>query len=211
MQVQQDAETDVPRVTGLDVIDAIRARRSIGKVRPEAPPRELITQLLDAAAHAPNHHLTAPWRFFVLAGDARSALGAALADGRARLTPGAGPAELDREQEKPLRAPVVIAVAVQPAVGPHVFAIEEIAAVSAAVQNLLLAAHALGLAAIWRTGDTAYSEPVRDFLGLDSAASVLGFVYIGYAAAPPKVVQRRPAEAVTRWLGWDEPAPGGTE
>ncbi|MDQ3044099.1 MAG: nitroreductase family protein, partial [Chloroflexota bacterium] len=47
---------------------AIRERRSIGKVGPERPPRELIEQVLEAATWAPNHRLTEPWRFIVIAG-----------------------------------------------------------------------------------------------------------------------------------------------
>src|SRR5207244_3779397 len=106
---------------------------------------------------APNHRLTEPWRFVVFAGDARLELGEAMARVQAANsdtlpTPG----DLERTRAKPLRAPVVIAVAVEPSPGPRVVEMEEVAAGAAAVQNMLLAAHALGLGAIWRTGDAAY-------------------------------------------------------
>jgi nitroreductase len=187
----------------MSVFEAIRTRRSIGRVRPERPPRALIEHLLDAATWAPNHRLTEPWRFIVLAGPARTALGTAMA---ACLPAGTPEAEIARERAKPLRAPVVIVVAVEPAAGPKVVEIEEIAAGAAAIQNLLLAAHALGLAAQWRTGDAAYDPRIKAHLGLPQTAHILGFVYVGYAEGPAPTVRRRPATDLTRWEGWDAEA-----
>src|SRR5688572_4081782 len=71
----------------LAVLRAIRERRSIGIVRPDAVPRPVIEQVLEAAVWAPNHHLTQPWRFFVLTGKAREELGDAMV--QARLAQGA--------------------------------------------------------------------------------------------------------------------------
>lgn len=136
------------------VLEAIRSRRSVGKVRPERPPRDVIEQIVEAATWAPNHRLTEPWRFYVLAGDARAALGQVMGRAQAaRASSTADPAAtFAKAAAKPLRAPVVIAVAVEPTGGPKVVEVEEVAAGAAAVQNMLLAAHELGLAAIWRTG-----------------------------------------------------------
>ena len=190
------------------VLDAIRTRRSMPKVGSERPPQDLIERLIEAATWAPNHHLTEPWRFFVLTGDARRELGEVMA--RALN----GEPETDAERTafalaaaKPLRAPVLIAVAVEPASGSHVYEVEEISAGAAAVQNLLLAAHALGLGAMWRTGEAAYHPAVKAFFGLGPAAHLLGFVYVGYPAAAPPLRERKPAASLTTWLGWDdEPA-----
>ena len=188
------------------VLDVIRARRSIGRVRPECPPRALIEQLLEAATWAPNHRLTEPWRFVVLAGDARHELGEVMARSLdATLPPDARDrqAQLDKARAKPLRAPVVVAVGVVPQTGPKVIEVEEVLTGGAAVQNLLLAAHDLGLAAMWRTGEPAYDPAVKAFLGLPANAHLIGFVYLGYPDAPPSRKQRRPAAECTRWLGWD--------
>src|SRR4051794_16216479 len=76
----------------MDVLEAIRTRRSVGKVGPERPPRELIEQLLEAATAAPNHHLTEPWRLIVLAGRTREELGGGTARAVGRPNPpGMGP------------------------------------------------------------------------------------------------------------------------
>lgn len=191
----------------MDVVEAIRTRRSWGKMLPDAPPRQVISRLLDAAAYAPNHHNTRPWRFVVLAGEARERLGMAqeaalrrtLADPDAERN---GPA-LAKERGKPLRAPVVVVAAVEPSTLPKVAPLEETGAVAAAIQNLLLAAHAEGLAAIWRTGDTSYSPEVKAAVGLPERAELLGLIYLGYPdlAQPPKP---RPAPDLrATWLGWD--------
>ena len=196
----------------MGVLEAIRTRRSVGKVRPERPPREAIEAVLEAATWAPNHRMTEPWRFVVLAGEARRALGVAIAEGQAARRPApvdaAAKAEtraaFERTAAKPLRAPVVIAVAVEPVVGPKVVEIEEVTAGAAAVQNMLLAAHALDLAAIWRTGAPTYDSAVKAFFGLGPSAHLLGFVYVGYPAAVVPERSRTPAEQVTRWLGWGD-------
>ena len=196
----------------MNVLEAIRTRRSIGKVRPERPPREAIEAIIEAATWAPNHRLTEPWRFFVVAGDARRELGEAMARGQAARRTGDGGdsrADYALAAAKPLRAPVVIAVAVEPASGPKVVEIEEVAAGAAAVQNMLLAAHALGLAAMWRTGEPSYDPAVKAFFGLAPTAHLLGFVYVGYPDMAVPERARRPASEVTCWLGWDEDGAGG--
>ena len=192
-----------------DLLEAIRTRRSIGRVRPESPPRELVEQLLEAATWAPNHRLTEPWHFFVLAGDARRELGDVMARSLDAVLPSDASdrqAQLDKARAKPLRAPVIIAVGVVPQEGPKVIEVEEVLAGGAAVQNLLLAAHDRGLAAMWRTGEPAYDPAVKAFLGLPPNAHLIGFVYVGYPDAPPSQKRRRPAAECTRWLGWDDAA-----
>src|SRR5947209_13446917 len=67
-------DTDV----GRDVLRALEARRSMARVKPDRPPRELVEQVIAAAAWAPNHFKTEPWRFCVVSGDARHELGAVM-------------------------------------------------------------------------------------------------------------------------------------
>src|SRR5215213_9737109 len=72
----------VTNATGMDVLEVIKTRRSVGKVTQECPPRAVIEQILDAASWAPNHHVTEPWRFVVISGDAREAFGEAMASAK---------------------------------------------------------------------------------------------------------------------------------
>lgn len=189
----------------MEVKDAIRSRRSIGKVSQTMPEPQLIEKVLEAARWAPNHHMTQPWKFFVLTGAARIRLGKVLREikeeGWTEDERQANAESLEREERKPLRAPVVIAVAVTPSDDPKVEEIEEICAVAAGVQNGLLTAHALGLGAIWRTGKPTYHPRMKEFFQLGERQTLLGFLYIGYPSILPKERPRAPMEEKVEW--WD--------
>lgn len=199
--MQMDS-TSTTRASAL--LNALQARRSIAAVLPDALPRDLIEQVIEAGTWAPNHHRTEPWRFVVLTGAARQALGDIMAsDARQRLS--APPddqatAALERERQKPLRAPVIIAVAAVSSLQPRVVESEEVAAVAAAVQNMLLAAEAVGLGAIWRTGDSVRSPAVRAFLGLPPSAQIVAFIYLGYPRETVHQQRSSNAHALTTWL-----------
>jgi nitroreductase len=169
----------------LSVLDLIQSRRSRGKMLPDEPPRDLIEQVLAAAVHAPNHHDTQPWRFFVLTGKARNRLGDALADALAQRQNGQDPSKLEgllmAERAKPLRSPVLVVVGVCSERDDAMTRREDLQAASAALQNMLLAAHSLGLAAIWRTGDGAYDASVKAHFGLRAQDEIAGILYLGYA------------------------------
>lgn len=109
---------------------------------------------------------------------------------------------LTNAHDKALRAPVIVAVAVEP--DPQAILSEEVAAGAAAVQNLLLAAHGLGLGAIWRTGGPANDPVVKAFFGLAPSAHLIGFVYLGWPDGPAPTKPRQPAAVNTQWLGWEE-------
>ena len=184
----------------MDVFEAIYQRQSVSKVRPDAVPRELIKRLLDAAVQSPNHHRVRPWRFVVLQNSAREKLGEVMAQSLQSRKAEATADDLQKERLKPLRAPVVIAVAVDKPATPKVSEIENVAATSAAIENLLLAAHALGLGAMWRTGPAATDPSVKTFLGFAPDQHVMGFVYVGYPEALPPPPQRPSFEDRTVWL-----------
>ena len=82
---------------------------------------------------------------------------------------------------------------------PKVPEIEQVAAVSAGIENLILAAHALGFGTMWKTGGAAYSPVVKRALGLDESDQILGFVYLGTAVTRAPV-RSAEIDAVTRWL-----------
>lgn len=191
----------------VDVFDAIRNRRSVGKVKPDPIDKELIDKILEAATWAPNHHHTEPWNFFVLTGDGRRPLGRTLAEIAKENMDDPSTEEnqkkLKKEEEKPFRAPVVITVAVTPSDNTRVIEIEEIGAVNAAIQNMLLATHALGLGAIWRTGNPCYHPKIKKLFGLSMKSTVLGFIYIGYPDAPAKKCKRVPFEEKSVWIHSD--------
>lgn len=178
------------------------------QVAPDLPPRELIEEILRAGASAPNHHRTEPWRFVVLAGDERNSLGEVMADVLRPTLPDPHSEEgqrlLDKQRAKPLRAPIIIVAACVPSNAPKVVAMEELMAVAAAAENMLLAADALGLHAMWRTGPAAYAPEVKRFLDLPGEASIVAFLYIGYPLLPRVPRKVRPVDAYTTWRGWPQ-------
>lgn len=190
----------------MDAWEAILGRRSVARLAAERPPRYDVARLLDAAVRAPCHHLTEPWRFIVLTGAALDELGAVMAD-RVRREGADGTdveARAALEQGRPHRAPVIVTFVYVPSANPAAIECEDRYAVGAAMQNLLVAAHASGMAAYLRTGPTAYDPAVHDLLALQEGEEVAGFVYLGYPAGEPgRPTRRTPAAERTTWRGWD--------
>ncbi|MGO4500842.1 nitroreductase [Paenibacillus sp. 2RAB27] len=193
----------------MDVKEAIRQRRSIGKLKQDPIEHALIEEILEAAVWAPNHANTEPWRFWVMSGEGRKLLGRGYAEVAIAEARSGADAELSEEEEeqlrsnnekKAMRAPLVIAVAVSPAEKPVVPVIEEYAAVHCAVQNMMLAAHALGLGTIWRTGDPTYHPKMQENFGLSGKEEMVGFIYIGYPEVIPTKAARVPFALKTQWV-----------
>jgi nitroreductase len=184
----------------MDVFDAIHNRHSVKKVKQDPIPRELIEKLLDAGAQAPNHYKVRPWRFVVLTGEGRHRLGEVMAASTATYHPEFPPEALDKCRATPLQAPLVIAVGVDQPTESKVLEIENISAAAAAVQNILLAAHALGLGAKWRTGEWARDPMVKEFLGFAPDQPIIAFIYIGYPEFAAEYPSRPSFEDRTVWM-----------
>jgi nitroreductase len=190
----------------MDVLEAIRTRRTAGKMRDELPPRELIEELLEAATWAPNHRLNEPWRFHVIAGDARKQFGELMAqdacDGLDDLASDQARGLIDAQMKKATRSPVVIAVSCDPPASEKIDPIEDVCAVACGIQNLMLAAHAHGLATKWSSGKPCYSAGLKRFFGLTPEHQILGYIYLGYPDEAYKQPTRTPHAEKTTWMGW---------
>jgi len=168
----------------MDVETAIRTRRTHKVFGAEPLSREQIDELLELARWAPNHNLTAPWRFRVVG---PGALG--------RLKEAAGPegaAKLDR-------APTLIVVSAALG-GDPVEDEEDLHATAVAAYIVLLAAHARGLAGYWRTPGLLRSAAGRAAVGLPEGERVVGLLHLGglrQEKAPP---ERPPAAQTTTYL-----------
>lgn len=168
----------------MDVETAIRTRRTHKAFGPEPLPREQIEELLELARWAPNHHLTAPWRFRVLGPRAL-----------ARLKEVAGPeraAKLDR-------APTLIVVSC--ALGSDPIQNEEdLHTTAVASYIVLLGAHARGLAGYWRTPALLWSNQGREAVGLPDAERFVGLLHLGEARQEKEPPERPPVEQTTTYL-----------
>lgn len=188
----------------METIQAIHTRQSIKKIKSDPVPHKVIEKLLSAAVQAPNHYKVRPWRFVVLTGEARKKLGEVMAQAFLEKFPDL-PSDkeaiaLEKERSKPLRSPVLIAVGVDKPVESKVIEIENVCATAAACQNLLLAAHDLGLAAKWRTGDPARDAKIKQFLGFEPDQHLIAFLYIGYPEFDPEPVERPSFEDRITWM-----------
>jgi nitroreductase len=202
-QEEEDRVSSLPRIeeastTLAEVQATIVNRRSIGAMRPDAPPRESIAMMLDAATQAPNHHRTEPWFFHVITGEARAWLGAIAAE--AMQERGETGAAITKTRGAFLRAPVVIMVTVG-AGRDAVETVENRDAVCAAIQNMLLVGTALGLATMWRTGKLVAEPAIREAIGLVDGEAIVGYIYVGYPTVQPAPRQRQPWSARSRWWG----------
>lgn len=164
----------------MDLFTAIDTRTSAAKLGEPGPDAAALKRILDAAIRAPDHGRLSPWRFTIIEGAARERLGDAIADMKRRRQPDLSPEDVERDRRKALRAPTIIAVsAAITDVGEKVPPLEQIVAVGAAVQNMFLAAHALGYGAMWKTGPAAYDTGVKQALGIPAEETVVAYLYLG--------------------------------
>jgi nitroreductase len=166
----------------MDALVALTTRASAKTYGENAPTSEHLAQVLEAAVRAPDHGRLRPWRFMVIAGDQRRKFGEIMAAAAKRRVPGLSEGDLQRERDKPLRAPMIIVVACRAVPGTKVPIIEQVLAAGAAAQNMLVALHVLGYVAAWKTGDAAYDAQVKQALGFAADDHLVGFIYTGGGA-----------------------------
>lgn len=163
----------------MDLFDAIQARCSTPKLDGPAPTAEQLQTLLSAAIRAPDHGVLRPWRFIPVVGDERQRLGELMLAGLLEDDPALPQVQQDKARNAPLRAPMVLIVVAEVQLNHRIPKLDQVLAVAAATQNLLLAAQALGLGAMWRSGAPALSPAVKKRLGFAAHDEIVGFVYLG--------------------------------
>jgi nitroreductase len=182
----------------MELLEGIRSRTSALKLADPGPSHEDLQKIIAAGTRAPDHGRLRPWRFVVLEGDARKKLGDAMAALLREKNPAATESQLAAEAAKPLRAPTIIAVGAKITKG-KIPEIEQVCAVAAAIQNMFLAAHALGYGAMWKTGAAAYAPSVKALLGFAPEDHIVGYLYLGTTVSPGPLVEA-PTTDVVRWL-----------
>ncbi|WP_416899580.1 MAG: nitroreductase [Minwuia sp.] len=164
----------------MSAYDLVAKRASIGpklQTGDDVSDAEL-EKLYEAAMTAPDHGNLNPFRFTVIRGAAREKLGDVFAE--AALKRGEDQAAADIARTKPMRSPVLIAViATVTPDHPKAPPIEQVLTAGMAGYNMVLAAQATGLAAIWLSGPPAYDAHVLASLGVGENEQLLGFVYVG--------------------------------
>lgn len=187
----------------MDPIELVTNRASVG---PKLQTDEDVTdaeleKLYEAAMTAPDHGKLTPWRFVIIRGEARERLGDIFAEAAEKRGEDEGTVRKDRL--KPLRSPVLISIVARITPDhPKAPPVEQLLSAGMAGYNMILAAQAMGLGAIWLSGTPAYDKYVLEALGIGPDEQLLGFIYVGRPkrdfAGP-----RRPdwRQFVSEWTG----------
>jgi nitroreductase len=164
----------------MELFEAIETRSSAARLTEPGPSPEDLDRLLQAAAHAPDHGRLKPWRFIILNGPDRGAFAKAAAAAKKARLPAMTDEQMILEQEKFERSPaIVLAACVLDRTKTKVPEIEQIIAVGAAVENLFLAAHAMGYGVMWKTGAAAYDPAVKALVGLRPDDHTVAILHLG--------------------------------
>ncbi len=185
--------------TGVSVYEAIHNRRMNNDFSEVVPDRDALQRMLDAAVWAPNHRLTNPWRFYVLekGGEKRDQVARLAYDNQ--FARSGNHENADGSRQRVLDAPALIYVYSTPGESEEMTQ-ENYAASCCAVQNLLLAAVAEGLAGDWSTGNVTRHPQLAETLGAEPDWTMVGALFIGQPSRP-SASMRESADEVTAWLG----------
>lgn len=163
----------------MDALDALHSRNSSPKLSGPVPSEEILNNIYKAAFRAADHAVLRPWRFLVVKNEARQRLGELFVQAGLEINSDLSAGAIEKLRRKPLRAPLILICISSFKPHPKVPEIEQDLSAGAATQNMLLAAYAQGLGAMWRTGSLAYNPIVKTGLGLSPKEKIIGFLYIG--------------------------------
>lgn len=187
----------------------LRSRRSVRRFRLEPIPAETVTRILETATWAPNAHNRQPWRFVQLSSrESRESLAAAMGAEFQKtlqsegLTPEQISAQLERSRARILEAPEAILLCLDVDVldkyedpartqGEYLMGVQSVALAGG---QLLLAAHAEGLAGVWICAPLFAPIVVTKALDLPQSWQAQGLILLGY---PVKVPEERPRASIS--------------
>lgn len=182
----------------------VRHRRSI---KPErytgvAVADEIVHEMLENARWAPTHALTEPWRFFVFTGDGLQKFAHFQSELYKTIT---APDQFNENKynglrNTPLKASHIILIGMSRQETQKIPVMEEIAAVSCAVQNMMLTATAHGIGSYWSTSGVVFKPEMKTFLGLGENDQCLGMLYIGNYNGEVIDSTRKPISDKSEWI-----------
>jgi len=187
----------------MNTLEAIAARRSIRRFKPDAVDREVLETLLGAAIQAPSGKNRQPWRFVVLTDDARTHLAELIETSCDAIraqggNTGSAPATAAIIRQAP--ATIVFFELPIPEEWRSFEGAQmiDVQGISAAIQNVCLAATDLGLGSLW-IADVFYAhDDVAAWLA-DPEENLVAAVSIGHPDEAPDARPRRSVEESTLW------------
>jgi nitroreductase len=157
------------------------ARRSVPakQLTGPAPDDATLLRLLQSAVRVPDHGKRTPWRFLLIRGDARHALGERLAARGIERDPTGGATAEEKDRLRFSHAPLVVTVIAKLGPDEKIPEQERLLSAGCVCFALLQAAQAAGFGAQWLTGWPAYDAEVARWLALGDHEHVVGFIHIG--------------------------------
>ena len=172
-----------PQVSAEQALGLMQTRRT---VRPKnmtgpGPDAEQLELILSVAAHAPDHGRVQPWRLIQVPAVARHALAQTFVDAVLEREPDASEEQLQRARDKAHRSPELLLMVVKRADDANAEATfaESCTAAGCALQNMLLAATALGFASGLTSGGSLQSASLRRFFKLAESEQAICFLSLG--------------------------------
>lgn len=200
------------------LLDVLRHRRSTRRFQAKPVAEELVLQVLEAAGWAPSAHNSQPWRFIVVEDPAVKRLlsdrmAKAWAADLAKDGSSVDEAKLIERRERFATTPVLIVACFsmdgmisfpdgQRQLTERDLAVESLAA---ALQNMLLSAHDLGLGACWYCAPAFCQQTVRQTLNIPEDVEPSALILIGYPAESPTAPPKRPAKEYCFVDNWGKP------
>lgn len=172
-----------------EVIATLLDRRSTAALVEPGPTPTQIDTVLRAATTAPDHGRIRPWRFVVVTGDARERFADALEDGGAARDADIPDTARAKLRSKAFVAPTLVAVIAAPR-AHKVERWEQVASAACTGYAMVLAAHALGLGAMWKSVPFRTGPLLRQVLGMGADDELLGWVLLGTPADPTSTTGR---------------------
>jgi nitroreductase len=185
----------------MDALTALHTRLSVSQLDAPAPTAEQLDNILKAGLRASDHGRLRPWKFVLIEGEARHRLGELFVRVALKDNPALGEDERKKLLDNPLRAPLVIIVVAKVRPNEKIPAIEQTLSAAGAAQLMLLAAHAQGLGAVWKTGKMTYHPAVHQGLGLEDGDQIIGFLYMGTPKTSKPSSELDTHDFVSVWKG----------
>lgn len=185
-----------------EFFEVVLSQRACRSFAPDPVPDELVEQVLEAATHAPSAENRQPWAFVVVRDEKRRAVlgeltrraweGGGRRHSESRLTAGLL-ADVDQGATGGVAAAPVMVVVCGDTRTVSAAVLD--ASIFPAVQNLLLAAGALGLGSTLTTLPLAFGAELSEALALPDEVRAMAVVPIGYPARPLGTPRREPVSA----------------
>ena len=192
-----------------DKIGFLKNRRSIREYTSREVSERILETILEAATWAPSAHNAQPWRFIVIK---NSALKLKLAKTMANRWKKDLDNLVKASVERFTKAPIVIVPCLTMTEMHHypdkrrqkIEFLMGVQSVAAATENMLLAAHAMGLGACWFCAPLFCPESLRKVLNIPSSVEPQALITLGYTAYRQKPPSRKPLKEIVHLNGWSE-------